>query len=57
MDEAVQHRLAPMLQAEGHDATHVRLVDMQGASDKDVMAYAASSDRILMTTRGNCSQA
>lgn len=39
-----------MLQAEGHDATHVRLVEMQGASDEEVMAYAVSSNRVLVTT-------
>jgi predicted nuclease of predicted toxin-antitoxin system len=50
LDEAVQHHLAQLLQADGHDATHVRLVEMQGASDEEVMAYAVSSGRIVVTT-------
>lgn len=50
LDETVQHRLASLLQADGHDATHVRLVGMQGASDKEVMAYAAAETRVLVTT-------
>ncbi|CAN5817040.1 hypothetical protein BH23ACT8_BH23ACT8_19140 [soil metagenome] len=50
LDEAVQHRLANLLAEDGHDATHVRLVGMQGAADEEVMAFAVAEGRVLITT-------
>ncbi|CAN5916330.1 hypothetical protein BH23ACT10_BH23ACT10_08390 [soil metagenome] len=50
VDEALQDRIADRLVAAGHDATHVRAIGMQGAIDEDVLAHAASRQRVLNTT-------
>jgi len=34
----------------GHDAAHVRLIGMQGATDEDVLACALRQRRVLITT-------
>lgn len=50
VDKALQDRVADRLIAAGHDATHVRTIGMQGAADDDVLAHAASEQRVLVTT-------
>lgn len=50
LDEAIQHRLADHLAEAGHDATHVVRIGLAGASDPEVLALAATEDRILITT-------
>jgi predicted nuclease of predicted toxin-antitoxin system len=50
LDEAIQHRLADHLAAAGHDATHVVRIGLGGSSDPEVLARAATEDRILITT-------
>ena len=50
VDEALQDLVADRLIEAGHDATHVREIGMQGATDDDVFAQAASQQRVLITT-------
>jgi predicted nuclease of predicted toxin-antitoxin system len=50
LDEAIQQRLADHLAEAGHDATHVVRIGLAGASDPEVLARAATEDRILITT-------
>ena len=50
VDEALQDRLAQRLIDAGHDAAHVRLIGMQGATDDDVLACALRERRVLITT-------
>jgi predicted nuclease of predicted toxin-antitoxin system len=50
VDEALQDRLAEQLADAGHDASHVRIIGMQGATDEDVLAYADRDSRALVTT-------
>ena len=50
IDEALQEILAEQLLKAGHDATHVRLLGLQGASDQDVLELALREDRVVVTT-------
>jgi predicted nuclease of predicted toxin-antitoxin system len=50
LDEAIQHRMADHFTEAGHDATHVVRIGLRGASDPEVLARAATEDRILSTT-------
>jgi predicted nuclease of predicted toxin-antitoxin system len=50
VDEALQDLVAYRLVAAGHDATHVRAIGLQGATDDDVLAHAAGEQQVLITT-------
>lgn len=50
VDEALQDLVADRLVAAGHEATHVRAIGMRGATDNDVLAHAASEQRVRITT-------
>jgi predicted nuclease of predicted toxin-antitoxin system len=50
VDEALQDRLAERLADAGHDASHVRVIGMQGAMDEDVLACADRESRVLVAT-------
>lgn len=50
VDEALQDLVADRLVDAGHDATHVRALKMQGATDNEVLAHAAAERRVLITT-------
>jgi predicted nuclease of predicted toxin-antitoxin system len=50
VDEALQDRLAGRLADAGHDASHIRVIGMQGATDEDVLACADREGRVLVTT-------
>lgn len=50
VDEALQDLVADRLIAVGHDATHIRALGMQGASDDDVLTHAAREQRVLVIT-------
>jgi predicted nuclease of predicted toxin-antitoxin system len=50
IDEALQDHVAHQLVDAGHDATHVRAIGMQGATDDEVLACAAREQRVLITT-------
>lgn len=50
IDEALQDAVAPLLAEEGHDTRHVRLLDMTGSTDDEVMAAALREGRVLVTT-------
>lgn len=49
VDESVDPRLAAYLNQNGHEAVLVLTEPGQGASDLDVLAYAAASGRVLLT--------
>ena len=49
IDNALSPRVAEALRLAGHDATHVRDHGMAAAPDEDVLALAASEDRILVS--------
>lgn len=49
LDENLSPRIAPLLIAAGHRATHVRDQGMAGAKDSRVLAKAASTGLVLVT--------
>jgi len=50
IDEALQDAVAHLLDEEGHDTRHVRLLGMAGSTDDEVMAVALREGRVLVTT-------
>jgi predicted nuclease of predicted toxin-antitoxin system len=48
VDESLSPRLAILLVDAGHEAIHVRDLELRSASDRDVLARA-SDDRMLIT--------
>ncbi|HKW98206.1 MAG TPA: DUF5615 family PIN-like protein [Bryobacteraceae bacterium] len=49
IDNALPPRLAVLLRASGHDATHVRELGLAHASDEVIFAKADEEDRILVS--------
>lgn len=49
VDENLSPRLADNLAGQGHDAVHVRDLDLAHADDLAVLAYARSDDRVVVT--------
>jgi predicted nuclease of predicted toxin-antitoxin system len=49
VDNAVSPRVAEGLRALGHDAVHVRDVDLQAATDEVIFRYAAEENRIVIS--------
>jgi predicted nuclease of predicted toxin-antitoxin system len=49
VDNALSPFVAEQLRLHGHDAIHVRDLDMQAASDETVFARAASDDRVIVS--------
>ena len=50
IDGALQGAVAHRLAEEGHDASHVRALELAGCTDDEVMALALAEDRVLVTT-------
>jgi predicted nuclease of predicted toxin-antitoxin system len=51
----IDENLSPMLASHlstthGFDAVHVNVVGLRGASDQEILAYATSEDRIVVTS-------
>lgn len=49
VDENLSLRVAEQLGRVGHDVVHVTNVDLAGAADPDVLAWAVGHDRIIVT--------
>jgi predicted nuclease of predicted toxin-antitoxin system len=49
IDNALSPLIATGLQSAGHDAVHVRDMQMQSAADSEIFALAASKDRVLIS--------
>ena len=49
MDNALSPVVAEGLRRDGHDAVHVRDLDMQSADDATIFAWAAREDRIIVS--------
>jgi predicted nuclease of predicted toxin-antitoxin system len=49
IDNALPPRVADLLVAAGHDAVHVRLYEMQAASDQQILARALDEDRVIVS--------
>jgi predicted nuclease of predicted toxin-antitoxin system len=49
VDENLSPILADLLCAAGHDASHVRNLGMQGATDQAIMAIAAEEQRVVVS--------
>lgn len=49
LDEALSQRLAPILQAAGHDCIHIRDLGLQGRPDNEIMTAAVADSRVLVS--------
>ena len=49
VDANVSPRLAELLRDAGHDAVHVRDIGLRTASDDEIIDYALSTDRIVIS--------
>ena len=49
IDNALSPVVAEGLRRAGHDAVHVRDLDMQAASDEDIFNFAAREERIVVS--------
>jgi predicted nuclease of predicted toxin-antitoxin system len=55
VDNALSPVLATLLAQAGHDALHVRTIELHGAEDVVIFELAATDDRIVAFTNG-CSR-
>jgi predicted nuclease of predicted toxin-antitoxin system len=49
LDNAVSPKVAELLREAGHDAVHVRSLNLQAASDDQVFAVATDESRVLIS--------
>ena len=49
VDANLSARLAVLLQVAGHDAVHVRDIGLRAASDDEIIDYAISTDRMVIS--------
>lgn len=49
VDESLSHRVAAFLTDAGHDAVHVRELDLLGARDEEVLAAAHQERRMVVS--------
>ena len=49
LDENISPQTAPGLRENGHDVVHVREVGLRGALDRDILSFARSESRVLVT--------
>lgn len=49
IDNALSPTVAEELNRAGHDAVHVRELDMQAASDHEIFDHAAQEDRVVVS--------
>ena len=49
VDANLSPRLADLLRDAGHDAVHVRDIGLRAASDDEIIDYAISTDRIVIS--------
>ncbi len=48
-DAGISPKTIAFLRQQGHDAIHVRELDMQRASDREIVERARSEDRVVLT--------
>ncbi|MEK9136305.1 MAG: DUF5615 family PIN-like protein [Bacteroidota bacterium] len=49
VDNAVSPFVSAGLNAEGHDAIHVREIGLSGAPDEEIFTFASNEDRIIIS--------
>jgi hypothetical protein len=49
IDEMFSLGVAQQLRAAGHDAVHVREVDLAAAEDRDILRFAGAEERVTVT--------
>ncbi|HEX6254482.1 MAG TPA: DUF5615 family PIN-like protein [Euzebyales bacterium] len=49
VDANLSHRVAELLREAGHDAVHVRELDLQRAADADILDVAMTGERVIIS--------